>query len=166
MQKIAEDISKEGFIPFYINLRGYTVAKYDEFLRIFFETYKSERELKRRVREILESLEGVHSAIPVAKAVFLSFFEKHETADAFKYVENFLKEVRRRGRTPVIIFDELQVIKDVKIDDFLIYKLFNFFVHLTKELHLAHVFAVTSDSLFIENLQLSYASRKGKTFAC
>jgi len=30
----------------------------------------------------------------------------------------------------------------------LIYKLFNFFIRLTKELHLCHVFAVSSDSLF------------------
>ena len=44
------------------------------------------------------------------------------------------------------------MIKDVRIDDLLIYKLFNFFVRLTKELHLCHVFAVTSDSLFIERI--------------
>ena len=34
----------------------------------------------------------------------------------------------------------------------LIYELFNFFIDLTKEKHLAHVFAVTSDSLFIEHV--------------
>ncbi len=34
----------------------------------------------------------------------------------------------------------------------LIYELFNFFIDLTKELHLAHVFAMTSDSLFIEQI--------------
>jgi AAA+ ATPase superfamily predicted ATPase len=44
------------------------------------------------------------------------------------------------------------VIGDLKVDDLLIYKLFNFFIRLTKELHLAHVFAISSDSLFIEDV--------------
>jgi AAA+ ATPase superfamily predicted ATPase len=38
------------------------------------------------------------------------------------------------------------------VNGFLIYELFNFFIDLTKELHLAHVFVVTSDSLFIEQI--------------
>jgi AAA+ ATPase superfamily predicted ATPase len=52
----------------------------------------------------------------------------------------------------VLVIDELQVIGDLKVDDLLIYKLFNFFVRLTKELHLAHVFVATSDSLFMEDV--------------
>jgi AAA+ ATPase superfamily predicted ATPase len=52
----------------------------------------------------------------------------------------------------VLVIDELQVIGDLKIDGLLIYKLFNFFIRLTKELHLAHVFVITSDSLFIEQV--------------
>jgi len=38
------------------------------------------------------------------------------------------------------------------VDGLLIYKLFNFFIRLTKELHLAHVFAISSDSLAIVNV--------------
>jgi len=52
----------------------------------------------------------------------------------------------------VLILDELQKIGDVKVNGFLIYELFNFFIDLTKELHLAQVFVVTSDSLFIEQI--------------
>ena len=44
------------------------------------------------------------------------------------------------------------MIGDLKIDGLLIYKLFNLFVRLTKELHACHVFAVTSDSLFMERV--------------
>jgi len=69
----------------------------------------------------------------------------------FKYIEQFFVEVSQK-RTPILIIDELQVIGDLKVDDFLIYKLFNFFIRLTKEMHLAHVFAVTSDSLFLERV--------------
>jgi len=52
----------------------------------------------------------------------------------------------------VVILDELQKISDVKINGPLIYELFNFFVGLTKELHVCHVFAITSDSLFMERV--------------
>jgi AAA+ ATPase superfamily predicted ATPase len=69
----------------------------------------------------------------------------------FKYIERFFVEISKK-RTPVLIIDELQVIGDLKVDDLLIYKLFNFFIRLTKELHLAHVFAISSDSLFIEDV--------------
>jgi len=48
--------------------------------------------------------------------------------------------------------DELQTISDLKIDGPLIYELFNFFVTITKRHHLSHIFAITSDSLFIEKV--------------
>jgi len=71
----------------------------------------------------------------------------------FKYIERFFAEISKK-RVPVLIIDELQVIGDLKIDGLLVYKLFNFFVRLTKELHLAHVFVVTSDSLFLEQVYI------------
>ncbi len=49
----------------------------------------------------------------------------------------------------------------MKIDGYLIYKLFNFFVRLTKELHRAHVVVMTSDSLFLEQVY-SEAMLKGR----
>ena len=61
----------------------------------------------------------------------------------------------------MLIIDELQVIGDMKSDGHLIYKLFNFFVRLTKELHLAHVFVISSDSLLIEQVY-SEAMLKGR----
>jgi len=72
--------------------------------------------------------------------------------DAFVYIETVLRAFYKNGYPPVLVIDELQVIGDLKVDDLLIYKLFNFFIRLTKELHLAHVFAISSDSLFIEDV--------------
>ncbi|MCD6206582.1 MAG: hypothetical protein J7J06_01155, partial [Methanosarcinales archaeon] len=77
--------------------------------------------------------------------------KKDKSKDMFRYIEQFFVEVSKT-RTPILIIDELQVIGDLKIDGFLIYKLFNFFIRLTKETHLAQVFVVTSDSLFIEHV--------------
>jgi AAA+ ATPase superfamily predicted ATPase len=82
----------------------------------------------------------------------LKLFKEKEIEDAFVYIETVLRAFYESGRVPVLIIDELQVIGDMKIDGHLIYKLFNFFVRLTKELHLAHVFVVTSDSLFLEQV--------------
>ncbi len=67
-------------------------------------------------------------------------------------MENYFENVRKKGKIPILIIDEFQVIGDLKINGFLIYKLFNFFIHLTKERHLAHVFCLSSDSLFIERV--------------
>jgi AAA+ ATPase superfamily predicted ATPase len=84
--------------------------------------------------------------------LFEQIFEKKDKSkDMFKYIERFFAEMSKK-HVPVLIIDELQVIGDLKIDELLIYKLFNFFVRLTKELHLAHVFVVTSDSLFLEQV--------------
>ena len=44
------------------------------------------------------------------------------------------------------------MIGDLRIDELLIYMLFNFFVGLTKKRNLAHVFAITSDSVFIKKV--------------
>ncbi|WP_456419298.1 ATP-binding protein, partial [Methanocaldococcus infernus] len=58
----------------------------------------------------------------------------------------------KEGKKPIIILDELQKIGDLKINGFLIYELFNYFISLTKELHLSYVFCLSSDSLFIEKV--------------
>jgi len=90
--------------------------------------------------------------IPITEDVVdLLFKEKIYDEDVFEFLEDYFTEIAE-NKNPVLIVDELQVIGDVKVDDLLIYKLFNFFVRLTKELHLCHVFAVTSDSLFIERV--------------
>jgi len=77
---------------------------------------------------------------------------KNKPKNAFTYIFTILQELRAKGKKPVIIMDELQIIGDLKINGPLVYELFNFFVTITKRHHLAHVFAVTSDSLFIENV--------------
>ncbi len=55
------------------------------------------------------------------------------------------------AQRPVFVLDELQMIKKVAnaADGPLPDKLFNFMVRMTKETHLCHCMAVTSNSLFI-----------------
>jgi len=141
------------YAPFYVNLRGRFITDYEDFLNVLFEI--DEREGVGNVAEYAKSALkdlGAVSGIPIPINLFERIFEKKDKSkDMFKYIEQFFVEVSKT-RTPVLIIDELQVIGDIKIDGLLMYKLFNFFIRLTKELHLCHVFAVTSDSLFIEQV--------------
>jgi len=139
---------------FYINLRGRFVSNYDEFIKVLFDVEHEARygRIQEFLKPIVNVLPGSYHGIPIPKDMFLKLFEEKDVEDAFVYIETVLRAFYESGNVPVLIIDELQVIGDLKVDDLLIYKLFNFFIRLTKELHLAHVFTISSDSLFIEEV--------------
>jgi AAA+ ATPase superfamily predicted ATPase len=141
----------EDYVVFYINLRGRFIKSYEEFLDVLFEI-DEERKIenaKEYAKAIVKDLKNI-GGIPIPINLFEKMFERKERSkDVFRYIERFMTEIAKKYM-PVLIVDELQVIGDVQIDDLLVYKLFNFFIRLTKEMHLCHVFAMTSDSLFIE----------------
>ena len=159
---LIEELPKNQKV-FYINLRGRLISNYDEFIKVLFDVEHDAR--YERIKEFLKPVANVlpesYSGIPIPKDLFLKLFKEKEVEDAFVYIETVLRAFYKNDQNPVLVIDELQVIGDLKIDGFLIYKLFNFFVRLTKELHLAHVFVVTSDSLFIEQVY-SQAMLKGR----
>jgi len=143
----------EDYAPFYVNLRGRFITDYEDFLNVLFEIDEAGGvdNVTEYAKSILNDL-GAVSGIPIPINLFEQIFEKKDKSkDMFKYMEQFFVEISKK-RTPILIIDELQVVGDIKIDGFLMYKLFNFFIRLTKELHLCHVFAATSDSLFIEQV--------------
>jgi AAA+ ATPase superfamily predicted ATPase len=143
----------EDYAPFYVNLRGRFITDYEDFLNVLFEIDEAGGvdNVTEYAKSILKDIGSV-SGIPIPINLFEQIFEKKDKSkDMFRYIERFFVEISKK-RTPILIIDELQVIGDLKVDDLLIYKLFNFFIRLTKEMHLAHVFAVTSDSLFIERV--------------
>ncbi len=143
----------EEYMLFYINLRGRFIKSYEEFLDVLFEIDEERKieNVKEYAKAILKDLKNV-GGIPISINLFEKMFERKERSkDVFRYIESFMVEISKKY-IPVLILDELQVIGDLKIDDLLLYKLFNFFIRLTKELHLCHVFAVSSDSLFIERV--------------
>ncbi|WP_456366807.1 ATP-binding protein [Thermococcus sp.] len=147
MTEFVKRLSDE-YVVFYINLRGRFVNSYEDFMKVLFSV--REGSSKELLAELLKS--GLaYGGIPVPEKLFKKLMEE-ETEDAFLFLEGYFEKLRGRGKRPVLILDELQVIGDLRIDGPLIYRLFNFFVHLTKETHLSHVFVVTSDSLFIERV--------------
>ena len=139
---------------FYINLRGGFISNYDEFIKVLFDVEHEARyeRIKEFLKPVVNVLPESYSGIPIPKDMFLKLFKEKEVEDAFVYIETILRAFYKDGSPPVLVIDELQVIGDLKVNDLLIYKLFNFFVRLTKELHLAHVFVATSDSLFMEDV--------------
>ena len=143
----------EDYAPFYVNLRGRFITDYEDFLNVLFEIDEGGGvdNVTEYARSILKDL-GTVSGIPIPINLFEQIFEKKDKSkDMFKYIERFLLEISKK-RTPILIIDELQVVGDIKINGLLMYKLFNFFIRLSKELHLCHIFAVSSDSLFIEQV--------------
>jgi AAA+ ATPase superfamily predicted ATPase len=143
----------KDYRAFYVNLRGVYVSEAEDFLKVLFDVRgRSVKDCIRLALDVLPSeVITPKGRIPIPKQTLKQMFERNELENVFVYLENFLNEVAKKKKL-VFILDELQVIGDVKIDGLLIYKLFNFFVRLTKELHLCHVFVVTSDSLFIERV--------------
>lgn len=147
---LIKQLPKE-YIVFYVNFRGKFISDYSDFIRVLFrvEREKNYKEILKTISEM--SAEALRfKGIPVAKSVIDAVFKK-SYEDVFEFIEDYFIKISK-SKIPVLIIDELQVIKEIKIDALLIYKLFNFFIRLTKELHLAHVFAVSSDSVFIERV--------------
>jgi len=146
-QHIVKTLPK-NFVAFYINLRERMIRDFNDFVEALFEIETGRKVvIKELVAEITE-----FAGIPISKSLLDQIFKEDKPKNAFRYIVKIVKDVKSKGKTPILILDELQKIGDVKIDGLLIYELFNLFVRLTKELHACHVFAITSDSLFIEKV--------------
>jgi len=149
-QHLIKTLPKD-FVVFYVNLRGRFIRDYEDFMRVLFKfkNLKKEEIMKDVLKQSLKALS--FKGIPVPESVVDVVFSRKKTEDVFEFLEDYLSNVAEK-KIPLLVIDELQVIGDIKIDGLLMYKLFNFFVRLTKELHSCHVFAITSDSLFIERV--------------
>ncbi|MEO2116989.1 MAG: ATP-binding protein [Methanocaldococcus sp.] len=159
-------LDKNKYVVFYFDLREIFISKYDDFIEVLFEAYeepfidKIKRLFLSLIRDspdviksyTLLNITGVVDAIPIPKNTLNELLKDKEVKNVFRYITNVLIKIKREGKQPIIIIDELQKIGDLKLNGFLIYELFNYFVSLTKHKHLCHVFCLSSDSLFIEQV--------------
>jgi hypothetical protein len=103
-----------------------------------------------------QSVRGVLRGVSLNIGFFGIKMEEKEllTENAFKIIENRLREANEDGIRPVLIIDEIQLLRNIYLNGerYLIDEVFNLFVRLTKVTHLAHVICATSDSYFIEEL--------------
>lgn len=157
--KVLSELSRE-YLPFYINLRRRNIGDINDFFNTLFriDRKSSIETAKEYVREL--SKEGAHilkeiAGIPLPKKIFDYIFkEKEKVEDIFEYLEDFFNSLGKEGFTPILVIDELQIVKGITNTKGMsvLENLFNFMVGLTKEIHLCHCFAITSDSLFIEDI--------------
>ena len=159
IENLIENLPRD-YIVFYINLRERMISSYNDFIEILFEyEFEEEKKIKKAKELIPGVIEGVKmlSGIPISTKVFEKIFAEEKPKNAFRCIMKVIWEIKRKNKIPVLIIDEMQKIGDVKVNGLLIYEVFNFFIRLTKEKHLCHVFAISSDSLFIETV---YADAK------
>ena len=142
----------KGYVAFYIDLRRRYIIDDKSFVRVLFRI-RYEKDLRGILEEIVSTSDKVlrFFNIPIPANILKEFLKDKPIDDVFEFLEDFFLKISKKKRI-ILILDELQVIKDIKINEFLIYKLFNFLLSLTKVLHICHVFAITSDSTFIERI--------------
>ncbi|XRO76283.1 ATP-binding protein [Methanocaldococcus sp. 10A] len=148
---VENKLNKEEYVVFYINLREHFISRYDDFIKVLFDI-KEESKLKTFLNAFLKDIPNNLYGIPIPKNILNEYLKGEDTKDIFLYISNLLEEINKNKKRPILVIDELQKIGDLKINGYLIYELFNFFVDLTKEKHLCHVLCLSSDSLFIEKI--------------
>jgi len=159
LMKVFEELP-EDYKVFYINFRGRDVERVEDLMRVLFRVKKGKfsEETKEFVKEVLK--EGAKvlkklKGIPVPENVFdLLFRSTDKVEDVFAYLEEYFEGIVKEGWRPVLVIDELQVIRKVinATGQLVLDRLFNFMVRLTKETHLCHSLCATSDCLFIEEV--------------
>ncbi len=151
LMKVVEELPKDNFIYYWFDLRERLISNYKDVVDVFFV----DEEAAKVMRETSKELEmGISSFFKISLKDKKMIEERR--IDPFKYMADMMREDKAKGLTPVIVFDELQKLKDIYLNGGsqrpLIKELFNFFVRLTKVLHLSHVIVMTSDTFFIEQV--------------
>lgn len=143
----------------FLNLREILIVNYKDFLKTFFgidyalskNNIKETRKYDLKIFKLtVEALKGLESG----------------QIDPFSVMKCELIKLNEKGIKPVIIIDELQALEHIYINDQreLIKELFNFFVAITKESHLAHVIISSSDGYFIDTIYKESKLKKTSKF--
>ena len=149
LYKFLEQIQKEQKLNVkFLDLRKTFTNVYEDFLKTFFRV-----ETKGEKKETLSS--NINAGFfKIDATVEKKILEKR--ADPFKVMEAELLELTQQGIKPVLIIDELQALDKIYLDNDkerqLITALFNFFVAMTKQAHLAHIIIASSDGYFLNTV--------------
>jgi len=145
LRKVVENqLDYNKFAVNFLDLRGMLIVNFKSFISRFFP-----KSLRGKAKDVLGGLS--------MNVGFFGLNIDEETAlqeDPFQVMESKLAKAKKKGIQPVIILDEIQMLKNIYINSerFLLDELFNLFVRLTKVVHLAHIVLLTSDSYFIEEI--------------
>ncbi len=161
LYKLLEQVKKEQKLDVkFLNLRDTFTNVYEDFLKVFFEVEKEGEK-----KETLTSNVNI-GFFKISAAVEKKILEKR--ADPFKVMKAEFSILNEKGIKPVLIIDELQALEKVYIDNdkdrLLIIALFNFFVAMTKESHLAHIIVASSDGYFVNTVYTDSKLKKTSKF--
>ncbi|MCK4762271.1 MAG: AAA family ATPase [Candidatus Aminicenantes bacterium] len=146
----------------FFNLRKKLIGYNKDFIRIFFgiDYGKSKGDVKE-TREY-----GIFNFFKLSVEV-LKGMESGEL-DPFEIMKLEFVKQNRKGIKPVLIIDELQAIDHIYMnngkDRRVIIELFNFFVAMTKESHLAHIIIASSDGYFLNTVYNDSRLKKTSKF--
>ncbi len=143
----------------FLNLREILIENYKDFLKIFFGIdYDKSKEDVKEIREY--NLKVFKVKVEVLKGL------ETGAIDPFSVMKKELMKLNSRGVRPVVIIDELQALDHIYMNGQreLITELFNFFVAMTKERHLAHVIISSSDGYFIDTIYKDSRLKKTSSF--
>ncbi len=146
---------------YWFDLRGKLISNYRDIVDLFFMDEEAYRTLKEGSRRIEAGFAPFFKVSMESKRMI-----EEKRLDPFIYMEEVLKKQEKTG---IIVFDELQKLKEVYMNGEsrqrpLVRELFNFFVRLTKVLHLSHVIVMTSDTFFIENVYVDSTLKNTSEF--
>ena len=110
-------LDKDKYIVFYFDLREIFISKYDDFIEVLFEEYEDDKSPIEVIKAIINDLPSLYG-IPIPKNTLNEIFKKKTTKNVFRYITNVLMDIKKEGKQPIIIIDELQKIGDMKIMDF------------------------------------------------
>ncbi len=161
---ITNRLDKSKYIPFFIDFRTRNILNVDNFIECLFEVDEKSKidDFREYVKSLTDLLVGgseeiskyyLGMPIKIPKPFFDKIFNKKDkSADVYQYIEYLFAKLNEKGKKPILIFDELQMIREITLNGnrLLLWSLFQFLVALTKVQHLCHVFCLSSDSLFIE----------------
>jgi AAA+ ATPase superfamily predicted ATPase len=166
LYKFFEQVGKEQKLDVkFLNLREIHAEfsedfKYKDFLNMLFQV-KDEREKKGKLSaEINVGLFKINSELEK---------KMHQgRVDPFKVMKGEFIRLKGKGIKPVLIIDELQALDKIYMnngrDRQLIIELFNFFVAMTKESHLAHIIIASSDGYFLNTVYTDSRLKKASKF--
>ena len=144
LSKVVNNLDPKKYAVNYLDLRGVAIYNFKSFLDVFFQKTK-----KEKIKEVI-------SGLTLNAGFFRVGINEEEMLkkNAFKIMEDQIRETKERGIQPIIILDEIQLLKSIYLNGerYLLDEIFNLFIRLTKVIHSCHVICATSDSYFIEQI--------------
>jgi AAA+ ATPase superfamily predicted ATPase len=146
MRRVIKQVDQSKFHISFYNLREILITSFRDFEETFFPS-----SLKEKLSNFL-----FRSEISVAGFKWEGDEKPAIKENVFGAMIRKMQKLREEGITPVIIIDEFQYLRGIRLfkdeEILLIEELFKFFIALTKQNNLAHVICMTSDSYYMEEL--------------